>query len=187
MILGLETAGLAPSCSASGPQEGDTLYSQVRGSHPGESQFLPNFKPQTAGLPQQLYGGLEEAESTSPAWGTPHAGTPAVRTHAPPPAISHRSTSQLDLENPSWRLLGPELRQNHVNATVSPIRCQAGGCPGTLASHRRVWQDCSLHHPQPAFHAPQRQGATLRGMLKPELGTEDLGNLGGRCRRSGVH
>lgn len=128
---------------------------------------------------------MAEAESTSPAWGTPHAGTPAVRTHAPPPAISHRSTSQLDLENPSWRLLGPELRQNHVNATVSPIRCQAGGCPGTLASHRRGWQDCSLHHPQPAFHAPQRQGATLRGMLKPELGTEDLGDLGGGAGGAG--
>lgn len=127
-------------------QTGEEQASRPRGSCP---RGIPG-PSDSAGL--QTSDNLAPSCGSAEAWGRgqkhlawpggPLRGTPAVRTHAPPPAISHRRSSRLDLENPSWRLPGPELRQNHVNS-VSPIRCQAGGCPGTLASRSMRVAACS--------------------------------------------
>ena len=113
-------------------------------------------------------------EETERPWPSP--GGPPSGDLQPGPKLSLLRSpaghaSQLRLENPSWRLPIPELRQNHVNSDL---------VSGWVAVRNALQPEdegggtASSRHPGPAFHTPQ----TLRGVLKPELGAGTPGTWG---------
>lgn len=105
---------------------------------------------------------------------------PKQATLQPGPALPLRRfptdhTSQLGLENPSWRLPVPELRQNHVNSDpVSGWVVAEEHLPAKDESRGGLLPPPSAS--SKGFQTPGGQGETLPGMQKPELGARVLGS-----------
>lgn len=171
----------SPACSASRPQEGEGLCRQVKSrqgaaakGESGSSLTVHSAElcPQTSESLASSSGSGEawgrRLEPPCRAWGSPQAGHSAAGPALPLRRFPTDHTSQLGLENPSWRLPIPELRQNHVNSGL------VSGC--AVAEKPLPAKDESGAGPLPPRIPSSEYSTHPRG--QPELGVRGLGSPG---------